>query len=676
MTTETAASGRVEPTETCLPYALRYAERGWHVLPLHGIEDDGSCTCGNLNCEARGKHPRTQHGLKDATTDETTIRAWWQAWPDANVAIRTGRESGVVVLDVDAKHGGFESLAQLEVPPTVVARTGGGGQHHFFAHPGDLVRNKIGLLPGIDVRGENGYVVAAPSRHASGGTYAWDLDNSKPIARPPQWLVSETERKAKDVAGPIPEGERSDVLLSLAGSMRRRGMTVDEIEIALLAVNENRCAPPLPRAEVKDLAARAGGWDAGEDKTWDDVWQAFPRWRGFVEKLTRSASGSSAVELPITASEFATQLQQLAAKHAEELAARSRFEWHTFDTLMRMDLRVNWLIKDLLADETYGMLAGEKKSQKTWLACEIALAIASGRPAFGTLEVVRPGQVLMLVGEGGMKFFAQRMMRLAEAKGIAWEEFVTLPFSFTFDVASSQSERFKDSLAETLALTKPVLVIIDPWYTYHGLDTEGTNLYQEGTKLAELQNLCLSNGASLLVVHHFKKGAGKDDLDKMAFAGIGEWVDSWLSVSHREPADPEGGEYKLTLRSGSRKWGGKAYDLDLSTGEFNSDEGLYDGTLAWTLAASTADDGESSGGAAASSEKLRADMIAAVRDEPGVSLRNLTSHPLLLGYRAAIKRDVLRQLVTEQEIVRKLVPYDDAAGRRRERDGYYWRGDS
>src|SRR5579862_311791 len=94
-----------------LAAALRYAERGIPVFP------------------ARGKLPLTMHGFKDATIDTSKLQAWWDRWPSANVAVPTGQSSGLVVLDVDPRHGGDESLSALEqkqgkIPTTLKARTG------------------------------------------------------------------------------------------------------------------------------------------------------------------------------------------------------------------------------------------------------------------------------------------------------------------------------------------------------------------------------------------------------------------------------------------------------------------------------------------------------------------------------------------------------------------------
>src|SRR5207244_2140853 len=113
------------------------AHQGWPVLPCHHPTDDGRCSCGNHSCPSPGKHPRSRHGLHDASTDDGTVTRWWTRWPDANVAVRTGARpagAGVVVIDIDPAHGGDDSLASLQaehrpLPATRTALTGGGGRH-------------------------------------------------------------------------------------------------------------------------------------------------------------------------------------------------------------------------------------------------------------------------------------------------------------------------------------------------------------------------------------------------------------------------------------------------------------------------------------------------------------------------------------------------------------------
>ena len=151
-----------------LEHALIYVSLGMAVIPLHRpVKQEGRhiCSCGKFNCHSAAKHPFGQlvpKGFKDATKDRETIECWFKDTP-YNVGIATGAASGVFVLDIDPRHDGDETLAQLErkhgeLPPTWRFLTGGGGEHILFRHPGGIVPNSAGKIgKGIDVRGDGGY---------------------------------------------------------------------------------------------------------------------------------------------------------------------------------------------------------------------------------------------------------------------------------------------------------------------------------------------------------------------------------------------------------------------------------------------------------------------------------------------------------------------------------------
>jgi hypothetical protein len=126
------------------------------------------------------------------------------------VAIRTGAVSGLIVLDVDPGHGGDESLEALlrdhgSLPPGTVARTGSGGRHFYFAHPGGVIRNDAGrrLGPGLDIRGDGGYVIAPPSSHTSGTKYRWESQDLQ-LPNPPDWLLDRLRDPLRPTPRPIP----------------------------------------------------------------------------------------------------------------------------------------------------------------------------------------------------------------------------------------------------------------------------------------------------------------------------------------------------------------------------------------------------------------------------------------------------------------------------------------
>jgi hypothetical protein len=165
-------------------WAALYARSGLAVLPVHSIRG-GRCACGT-DCASPGKHPLTRNGKDDATTDPEQVARWWARWPWANIGIRP--PAGVIVLDVDLRHGGATALLALcrqhaQLPRTLTARTGSGGLHIWMAYAG---RARGQLCLGVDIKTERGYVVAPPSVHASGRRYEWLV--GLPTAPAPRWV--------------------------------------------------------------------------------------------------------------------------------------------------------------------------------------------------------------------------------------------------------------------------------------------------------------------------------------------------------------------------------------------------------------------------------------------------------------------------------------------------------
>jgi len=248
-----------------LDYALQYAAKGWPVLPLHRMVGD-ECSCGKSDCSSPGKHPvghLVPNGLANATRDERQIVSWWQNRP-WNIGIATGSSSGVVVVDVDDHAGGMDSLRELEarygkLTHTLHAYTGGGGLHLFFAHPGHPVANSAGkIATGIDVRGDGGYVVAAPSNHQSGDAYEWK-DTDSPIlpmpgfvCPPPSDLLVKSQQPTA-LEGKIPQGNRNNTFVSIAGSMRRRGLPANVIMAGLSEMNRTMTEVPLTTSELEKI---------------------------------------------------------------------------------------------------------------------------------------------------------------------------------------------------------------------------------------------------------------------------------------------------------------------------------------------------------------------------------------------------------------------------------------
>jgi hypothetical protein len=253
-------------------WAARYRALGWSLVPLrHGTK------------QPLIPWQEYQHRLPD----EDEIGAWLRQWPDANLAVVTGRVSGLAVLDADPRHGGTESLSALErdhgaLPRTVEALTGGGGRHLYFALGGTPIRNRLGFAPGLDLKGEGGLVVVPPSLHPSGRRYAWRVrraPHQAALALLPDWLVELARADAPRRGHPLPywrelvaagveEGARNSTIASLTGHLLWHGVDPEVALGLLLCWNRVRCRPPLADDEVARTVAsiaRAHGAPEAEE---------------------------------------------------------------------------------------------------------------------------------------------------------------------------------------------------------------------------------------------------------------------------------------------------------------------------------------------------------------------------------------------------------------------------
>jgi P4 family phage/plasmid primase-like protien len=185
-----------DDTNPMLAAALDYTKRGWQVIPLHGLRDDGACTCRRPVCtKSVGKHPRHDDWPNQGTTSGADLWAWWDEWPDANIGIITNAASGIWALDVDPDKDGFTSLRQLTdqhgpLPTTRIHATGSGGLHYLFTWPDfDIPTTSGSVGEGIDTRGAgNGQIVAPPSVSGK-GPYTVVVDVEPAAA--PAWLLDQ-----------------------------------------------------------------------------------------------------------------------------------------------------------------------------------------------------------------------------------------------------------------------------------------------------------------------------------------------------------------------------------------------------------------------------------------------------------------------------------------------------
>ena len=348
---------------------------GWPVLPLRWPVD-GRCSCGKADCSSPGKHPigdLVPHGVKDATTDKDLINEWWERCPQANIGVATGAESGIIVVDVDDNSGDKWLEEHCGTLGTLKSNTGK-GSHYFFRHPGDRVNNSVKRIPGLDIKGDGGYVVVPSSRHISGCGYSWDQKSDWPpspdaLADIPRALMnglqsspSRTDSPVRGTgeAGLIPEGRRNSTLFLTARSFVTSGIEYADALEYTRAINESRCDPPLDDAEVVRT----------------------------VEGAYRHATVSTAVDYgkPVRASE---------APPVES---------------------IDWVCPDLILAGEPTLVAGDGGSYKTTFMLEICRAVASGDAPFGHAPFQgTAGRVLYVTEEDSLDVLVNRLRALAVA---------------------------------------------------------------------------------------------------------------------------------------------------------------------------------------------------------------------------------------------------------------------
>lgn len=536
-----------------LDAALGYAALGWPVLPLHAPVG-GRCSCDKADCSSPAKHPRLAHGLHDASTDEDEIVAWWRRWPAANVGLRTG--VAFDVLDVDGEEGRASILAACaehgQLPEGPWSLTGGGGDHLLFLPTGS--GNRAGVLPKVDWRGLNGYIVAPPSVHISGETYTWQAPADQALSPAPDWLsamVAPTPRQERP-AQPIrflPPGSGDGTTYGL----RALEAEIGELSRAAVGMRNhslNGCAfnlyqlvagGELVEAVVTDrLRSAALGIGLGEGEITKTI--ASARAAGLA--LPRSAPELRMVvggeRFTGPAPEPTYLIDDYEPAPDDEMPDETVPALEIIDAaelVRRVDAAppVGWLVRPVWPADAYGILAAEQKAGKTWSGLDLVVSVASGTPWMGMYAVDRPGPVLAFLGEGGERKMKRRLDAICGAHDVALAD---LPIRFCFRVPTLTNLEHLAEMGEEIKRNKPVFVYLDPLYLA-AKGAKGSQLYEMGEHLSDVQILCQRHGAALMIVHHWNKtGEGKGS-KRMTGVGPGEWGRVLISVSvvtkHTDP---------------------------------------------------------------------------------------------------------------------------------------------
>jgi hypothetical protein len=453
--------------------ALTLASRGLAVFPL----------------KARDKAPASKHGFKDATVEEITIKAWWDGWPEQNIGVATGERSGVFVVDVDDDKGGESSLAKLcerhgPLPATVESVTGK-GRHVWFRYPAGLqIGSTAGRLgPGLDTRGNDGYVVVPPSVHPNGRQYAWSVDCADEFADAPDWLIEILEGHPKangnghgsaDTAAGLIERLSPDVR-ALIASEREKGQRSGHSYAVMCRLFEAGLSDFQVLAVADGAPFARKFWERGDLLA--EIARARGRWQRANGRTARSA-GPDWRTVIFTAADLET----------------------------RDFPDVSWIVPGLIP-EGLTLLAGKPKIGKSWLALDLALGVAGDAHVMGG---IRPavGDVLYCALEDNQRRLKRRIRKLL---GKDWSGRLALATSWR----RLDQGGIDDLRAWCASVEAARLIILDTLAGVRPVKT--SNGYTEDyDALADLHRLANELGIAIVVLHHTRKMDAEDPFDTVS----------------------------------------------------------------------------------------------------------------------------------------------------------------
>lgn len=521
--------------------ALRYAELGYPVFP----------------CAPGEKLPATVNGFKDASADPDQIEAWWTAKPSFNIGIPT---EGLLVLDIDVEANWLNDEPEklLELAGAPLSRTPSGGRHYVFRQPtGRDWRNTQGeIAPHVDTRGNGGLFIAPPSALPGGKTYQWvegcELDIPREqLPEPPAWLVEILDRlgsgatnrptspslsrvAASPVSGNvIPDGQRNGTLAKLAGAMRRVGMSQGEIQAALLKANADRCRPPLDPREVYRIAESIGRYEP------DQISVA------------------------------------LVENHWEQMVAGAKPPEFQFTAITSRELATNtytldYLVEGVLVRGQPTVIAGPKKTLKTNISIDLALALGHGGLFLTRLNVPNAVRVGVMSGESGAATIQETARRIALSKNWTLENFTGVFWSF--DVPQLNNHKHVEALTRFIADYELEVLILDPTYLMMlGLGQDAGNLFVVGEYLKSIGDVAQATGCTPILCHHLKKSIQEPyepaELENIAWAGFQEFVRQWILLNRRVKYDPDhGGHHELWMSVGGSAGHSGLWGLNIDEG--------------------------------------------------------------------------------------------------------------
>jgi hypothetical protein len=540
-----------------LAWARFYAGLGWSVVPVRPGEKIPAILWA---------------GFQQARPSMAQLDDWFTVG-GYGIGIVTGQISGIFVLDFDGE-AGQDLLARLErehgaLPVTPNALTPGGGVHIIFQHPGTSVPTRKNLRPGLDVRGDGGFIVAHPSVHRNGRRYEWDADahpEDVAIAAAPAWVLDLACGAANGAT--TATGAGTDRASAIVHTVQPGPLG---LPTSVIADGRESYMRDTILAVLRAMRDRLGR-SPNVDELFAEVWPQYSR----KVDLTRPGRGADEVMAKIrytlrrVDAGAVAALQPLAWSPGASPAAGAQtsptacplvFPTLDIPALSAMP-PVEWLIDDIITADGFGITYGLPASLKSFLLISWALHIASGTPWLG--HKVRQGGVLYVAGEGvrGMGRRVRAWLRHHGMEGVDLP-FRLLPASVNLNDPEQLARLVRTAVATAAAEGTPIaMVVIDT--VARAIPGADENSAQDmGRFVAAIEQIKSQVACHVHGVHHSGKDPDRGARGSSALLGA---VDTMIRVTREED--------QVTVEVEKQKDDDEAKPIDLQIERVDLSHGL------------------------------------------------------------------------------------------------------
>lgn len=447
---------------------------------------------------------------EQCTSDREVINSWSTQYPQLKLyGVPTGRANNILVLDVDSKSGGLETIKKYPLPATMSQNTLSGGKHYIFKYPDDGKNygNRVGFDSGLDIRAEGGYI-------------AWYGADNTPIAEAPEWLLQQALNEKKKVEGEVVNvsPEICNAILNEACENIRNAPEGESNNI--LNVESYKVGQVVHSMDYE--YAYKALFEAAKDRGKPD----------YEAKATITSGLKGGSNTPYT-SPFTNEKPELSFTTPEDKVIErwtppffTSYDLKNFSKLKKPQIFKHWSTEDV------HLTTADGGTGKTTLKAYEAVCLALGEPFLG-FENKQKGRTLFITGEDTREKIGAMIGMICKQMGIIddLEKMAMIKDSIlvkkdtelclitkTRDGFIKPNSEALEKLKQAIEDIRPKLIVFDPIASFWGSEAALNDMSKAVAKF--MGELVEMSGACVEAINHMGKASSKDK-DMSQFAGRG-----------------------------------------------------------------------------------------------------------------------------------------------------------